>query len=96
MECTIKFAIAGLTNYIIARIIYKELVMSSIGAFSPLQVMICSDFHLRGGRHFAFKFKWLHNHRFNQQMDCAIKSATTELPNYIVARIIHKELLVST
>jgi len=29
-------------------------------------------------------------------MDHTIKSAIAELPNYIVARIIHKELLVST
>jgi len=29
-------------------------------------------------------------------MDCAIKSAIPELLNYIVTRIIHQELLVST
>jgi len=29
-------------------------------------------------------------------MDCTIKSAIVELLNYIIARIIHKELLVST
>jgi len=57
MDCTIKSAIAELPNYIVARLIHKELVVSTISASSPLQVMICSDFHLRGGRHFAFKFE---------------------------------------
>jgi len=47
MDCTIQSAIAELTNCIIVRTIHKELVVSTIGAFSPLQVVICSDFHLR-------------------------------------------------
>jgi len=47
MDCTIKSAIAELTKCIIARIIHKELLMSTISAFSLLQVVICSDFHLK-------------------------------------------------
>jgi len=47
MDYTIKSAIAKLTNCIIARIIHKELLVSTIGAFPPLQLVICSDFHLR-------------------------------------------------
>jgi len=35
MACTIKSAIAELPNYIVARIIHKELVVSTIGVFSP-------------------------------------------------------------
>jgi len=53
MDYAIKSAIAELPNFIIARIIHKELVVSTMGAFSPLQVVIYSDVHL-GGRHFAF------------------------------------------
>ena len=47
MNCTIKSGVAELTNYIIVRIIYKELLVSTMGAFPPLQLVICSDFHLR-------------------------------------------------
>jgi len=54
MDCTIQSAIPELPNYIIATIIHKELVVSTMGAFSPLQLVICNDFHLRGSRHFAF------------------------------------------
>jgi len=57
MDCTIKSAIVELPNHIVARIIHKELLVSTMGEFSPLQVLICSDFHLRGRRHFAFKFE---------------------------------------
>jgi len=47
MDYAIKSAIAELPKYIVARIIHKELLVSTIGAFPPLQVVICSDFHLR-------------------------------------------------
>jgi len=56
MEFTIDSTALESTNYILARIIYKELIVSTMGVFSPLQVVICSDFHLRG-RHFAFAFE---------------------------------------
>jgi len=47
MDCSIKSAIAELPNCIIVRIIHRELLVSTIGAFPPLQVVICSDFHLK-------------------------------------------------
>jgi len=40
MDCAIKSAIAELPNYIVARIIHKELVVSTMGAFPPLQLVI--------------------------------------------------------
>ena len=40
MDCTIKSAIVRLSNYIVARIIHKELLVSTIRAFSPLQMVI--------------------------------------------------------
>jgi len=40
MDFTIESAMAELTNYIIARIIHKELVVSTTGAFPPLQLVI--------------------------------------------------------
>jgi len=47
MNCAIKSAIAELLNYIVTRIIHQELLVSTTGAFPPLQLVICSDFHLR-------------------------------------------------
>jgi len=41
MDRTIKSTIAELTDYIIVRIIYKELLVSTMGAFPPLQLVIC-------------------------------------------------------
>jgi len=56
MDCAIKSAIAELINHIVARIIHKELLVSTMGACSPLQLLICSDFHLEV-RHWGFEFE---------------------------------------
>jgi len=48
MDITIKSAIAELPSCIDTSIIYKELFVFTMGACSPLQLVICSDFHLRG------------------------------------------------
>ena len=47
MEFTVDSTALESTNYIVARIIHKELLVSTMGAFPPLQLVICSDFHLR-------------------------------------------------
>ena len=48
MDYAIKSGIAELPNYIITRIIHKELLVSTMVACSPIQLVICSDFHLGG------------------------------------------------
>ena len=52
MEWTIESVIAELPNYIVTRIIHKELLVFTMDAFSTLQLVICSDFHLEG-RHWG-------------------------------------------
>jgi len=41
MDYTIKSAIAELPNGVVARIIHKESLVSTMGAFSLLQLVIC-------------------------------------------------------
>jgi len=48
MEFTIDSAALSLTNNRILGSIHKELVLSTTGAFSPLLLVICNYFHLRG------------------------------------------------
>jgi len=50
MDFTIKFAITELPNFIVARIIHEELLVSTMGTFPPPlpQLVICNDFHLGG------------------------------------------------
>jgi len=41
MDCAIKSTIAELLNYKVTRIIDKELLVTTAGAFPPLQLVIC-------------------------------------------------------